>query len=353
MYNFYMPFVSKKILFALILIAVLPLLTQAQLLLPNLGSPVSFILSPENPGPDEIVDVRIESFSLDLNRTTINWLVDGSLFAQGNGLDAIQIRTGPIGSETIVSVIIRPDEVTEIFDQIVIRPTHISILWEADTYTPPFYQGRALPSSNSTILIEAYPDIRNQLGNKIPNNDLIFTWKKNGGIINRISGRGQSSAIIDSPLLFGEDIISVDVVSLDNRYNGSSFARIPSKDPHISIYKDDPLIGIMYHQAIPSFDTIPQSDITLAAVPFYFSARNSNDTNVSYVWEVNNLSIPTDPRDPSRIILRLANGIIGAATVSLDISHVEHFLQSASNAWTLSISNESAQGNDPFFRRTN
>ena len=331
----------------------LPLDTDAQLILPVINSPISFNLNPNNPSPGEKVKVSIESYSVDLDRATIDWFVNGELLARGNGLKTIDTYAGELGSETSISVVVRPDEITEIFDQILIRPMHVSIIWEADTYTSPFYKGRALPSTNATIFLEAYQRAKDTNGNDIPNEDFIFTWKKNGAILKEISGRGRREARIPGPLLFGEDIISVEVVSTDNKYSSKGIARIAAVEPHISLYEDDPLLGIMYHRAIGTEDTIPESDITLAAIPFYTSVRNLFNENVSYVWNVNNQDILTDPRDPFRIILRLASGVVGTAQISLAISHIEHFLQAAEKFWTLSVTRESASQRDPFFRTVN
>jgi len=355
MYNFNMSFANHKLfLVSAIVLLCMPYVARAQLALPEIASPISFIVTPNNPGPEEKVTVRIESYSIDLDRATIDWFVNGRLFDRGNGLKTIDIETGRIGTETTVSVVVRPDAITEIFEQIAIRPMYVSILWEADTYTPPFYQGRALPSSNADILVEAYQYMTYPNGSVIPDDDFVFTWKKNGAILRDISGRGRTKARIAGPLLFGEDIISVEVVSVDNRYKGESRVRIAAVEPHISLYTDDPLLGIMFHRALLETDQIPIADITLAAIPFYMSIKNLLDRNISYEWNVNGQTIPTDPRDPFRIILRLSEGLIANALVSLSISHVDHFLQSTNASWSLLLSSAiGAPQRDPFFRSTN
>ena len=345
---------ERLLFFTIFFLLLAPVSASAQLILPIVNSPVSFVLTPNNPGPNERVTIRIDSHSVDLDRATIDWFLDGGLLERGDGLKTIRIETGDLGSETNVSVLVRPDEVTEIFDQITIRPTSISVLWEADTYTPPFYRGRALATTHSDVLVEAYPHAKNQSGNDIPAGDFVFTWRKNGGIIEEISGRGRSTARIPGPLLFGEDIISVEAVSVDNRHKAVETIRIPAVEPHISLHREDPLLGIMYHNALTSSDSIPIADVLLAAVPFYMSTKSPYDSEISYVWNINGQTVATDPRNPFRIILRLSGGMVGTANISLSVSHIEHFLQSVEKTWNLAVSADVVDTqNDPFFRNIN
>jgi hypothetical protein len=345
---------DKKIFFFFLVILLLyPIGVSSQLKIPVINPSVSFTLTPQNPKPGDSVNVKIDSFFIDLDLSSIDWFVNGERVARGNGLNSISTTMGELGSETIVSVVVRPDEITEILEQILIRPSHVSILWEARTYTPPFYRGRALPSSSSEIFAEADAVFVRSNGTTIPNSELVFTWKKNNAIIEKSSGLGKPYATFTGPLLFGEDIVSVDVVSTDNQFSGRALLRIPAAEPYLSLYKDDPLLGAMYHQALGERNNVPSSDITLAAIPFYTSIKKPNDSRMSYIWEVNNQNIETDPNDPFRIVLRLAGGLVGTANVSLDISHLDDFLQSAEKTWSLSILDESIEQGDPFFRQVN
>jgi hypothetical protein len=355
MYNFCMKrFLHGNVfIFLFLFILVYPIAANSQLRLPIISPSISFVLTPENPKPRDSVNVKIESFSVDLDLSSIDWFVNGVRVANGNGLDSITTKLDEVGSETVVSVVIRPDEITEILEQISIIPSYVSIIWEADTYTPPFFRGRSLPSSGTNIHTEADAIFVKSDGNTVSNSDLIFTWKKDGAIIKNSSGRGKSSMTFAGPLLYGENIISVDVVSTDNKFSSSALVRIPSVEPYLTLYKDDPLLGIMYHQALTEKASIPGSDIILAAIPFYTSIKNPSDSRMSYTWEVNNQNIETDPNDPFRIVLRLAGGLVGTANVSLIISHLDDFLQSADKMWSLTISEESIEQGDPFFRSVN
>jgi hypothetical protein len=331
----------------------IPLSVSSQLTIPRISPTISFSISPNIPKPFEKIDVSIQSYSIDLDLSSIDWFIDGERIAIGDGLVTVSTTLGDIGSETIVSVVIRPDEITEILEQISIRPSYVSILWEARTYTPPFYRGRALPSSSSEIFAEADVVFVRTDDQRVSKDDLVFTWKKNNSTLVNSSGRGKNKIKFKGPLLFREDILTVDVVSTDNQFKASSLTRIPSAEPYITLYKDDPLLGKMFHRAFANNDNIPGADITLAAIPFYTSIKNPADSHMAYSWKVNNQNIDTDPLDPFRIILRLTGGLIGTANVSLNISHEEDYLQSADKTWSLNISNEPATKNDPFFRSVN
>jgi len=55
-----------------------------------------------------------------------------------------------------ISIIL--DSTHRIDKEIVIEPAQLDILWEStDSYVPPFYEGKALPSIESTIKVVALP----------------------------------------------------------------------------------------------------------------------------------------------------------------------------------------------------
>lgn len=63
---------------------------------------------------------------------------------------------------------------------IIFQANDVDILWQAETYTPPFYQGYARPSFGSDLKLFAIPHIKDSLGNTIAKDKLIFNWQKDG-----------------------------------------------------------------------------------------------------------------------------------------------------------------------------
>ncbi|MFQ5754351.1 MAG: hypothetical protein ACE5HI_20410, partial [bacterium] len=152
--------------------------------IPGFGEVILFDVSPENPRPGQIVTVAIESFSVDLDRaSSITWLVNGEAVNRGAGVKQIQFETGELGSVSVVDVVVRGTDIGTVSESVTIRPTEVDLIWEAGVYTPPFYSGKALPSSESEITIVAVPQLVTSSGNKLKSSDLIFTWKKDGKVL--------------------------------------------------------------------------------------------------------------------------------------------------------------------------
>jgi len=109
--------------------------------------------NPQYPLPNSTVQLTAESPLLDLANSDIEWTVNGA--AAGSG-QSIKLTVGAPGSATNVSVSVSGQSGDD-SAQLTLIPTSIDLLWEADSYTPPFYRGRAVPTSGSTIRLFAVP----------------------------------------------------------------------------------------------------------------------------------------------------------------------------------------------------
>jgi len=338
-------------LFSVVLLS--PIGVSAQLTLPNLGTPLIFSLSPEFPTPNNSVTVTAQSFSTDLSSATISWYVNGSLLVRGVGRTSVDVATGDVGTETIVAASIATSENTTLFDQIAIRPTSVSLLWEANSYTPPFYKGRALPSAGTIVRAEARSVFTRPNGSSVPRDSLLYTWKKNGQVIAGSSGKGKWSMKTTAPALFGEDILSVTVESEDRTLQGNALVRIPSTEPVLTLYEDSPLLGVTYYRSLSKNISVESSETTFALVPFFTSAETLFDRTLLYTWKIDGVTIPTDSADPFRIILTAPEGVSGTASLDVIVEHISNFFQTGSNSWTFSVSEEAIPTSDPFRRQVN
>lgn len=324
--------------------------TEAQLGLPGLASPVLLEIEPAVPNPGESVVVRAESFSIDLNRALVSWYINGALRLEGAGETETMVTVGPVGSETTILVVVNDGEASA---ERTIRPTEVSILWEADSYTPPFYRGRALPSPGTPLNVEAVVRFVRRDGTVVPPEDIVYTWSVNGRVQGQHSGRGKSRVRLAGPELLGDRTILLEAVSADSAFSGVAYAFVPVRDPYPVLYHDHPLTGITYHQALSSEDTLSDSEVTVAAVPYYADAAVARDNALQYEWTVNNVPIDADPIDPNRLILSIGEADQGLAEVALSLVHTRHVLQFADRVWHLELSSlNAAGGTDPFSRRT-
>lgn len=341
-YNNRMNARGRVLIFFLSLI-VFSQLSLAQSASADVSGGISLSLTPERPAPGNTVRISAASFSPDLERSDITWYANDKIIAQGPGLKGIDVTAGPLGSETHVVAVAQTADGTSNSGDAFIRPTEIDLLWESDSYIPPFYRGRALPSAGTSLRLQAVPRFKLPSGALVPEQDIIFTWRRNGSVVQSVSGRGRSSARLQAPVLFGTDIVTVEAASLDGSLQGSASVRVPSVEPVLQLYLDPPLFGVMYNQALGQQTAIADSEMSFAAVPYFAQAQSPNDSRLIYGWKVNGTDIEADPGRPSELTIN-SDKSTGLAQIALSLTHSANWFMQSLGAWAVSFSGNGALG---------
>jgi hypothetical protein len=315
----------------------------AQLGLPGIENALMIGLTPAHPGPHDHVHLTVQSSAIDLSQSAITWSSNGTVMAQGMGVTSADVVAGALGTQTKIGVEADAPDGTIARAQAVIAPTEVDLLFEADSYVPPFYKGRALPSANTNVIVQAIPHFVNPDGSEMAAAKLVYTWKKDGQVMGTLSGTGKSSAIIPAPLLYGSDDISVDVASADNTLSGTASVNVASVDPGVVLYEDHPLYGILYNNALRASTFIPESEMTFAAVPYFAAIGSPNDSTLQYAWNINGAAIAADPKDPSEITIN-ANNSSGIALIGLELTDAINYFLDAKGGWSVTLSSVSGGG---------
>src|SRR3989344_5089218 len=218
---------------------------------------ISLEISPENPAPNSNVSARLQSFSTDLSRANISWSVGGKQIESGVGRTSVNFTVGPAGSATqiYVRVVDLEGRVSEISRTI--RPAGVELIWEARTYTPAHYRGKALASSQASVRIVAFPEIVVS-GSKVSPTSLIYQWRRDGKPLLDKSGYGRRSLEITGAKLFGQALIEVTVSTRDGKVNAQGVTLVKVVDPQIRFYQQNPLSGTLFEKALgPNFNFAP------------------------------------------------------------------------------------------------
>lgn len=337
----------RLFLFAVVLFFALP--AYAQFSIPGADGAVSISMTPAFPGPHTAVELTLQSALYDVSQGTVTWTVDGKIVAQGIGETTAHLVTGALGAASNVQVQVSTAD-GDASTAVSIVPTSVDLLWESNSYTPPFYKGRALPSSGSTVTVVAVPHLIRG-GISVPADQLTYTWKKDGAVIAAVSGRGKSSATFDSPLLYGTDSLSVLVSTGDGSLAASGIVRIPDSSPQLLLYEDNPLFGVLYHSALGSA-RIPETEMSFIAVPLFSPVRVSNDAQLAYDWQVNGSPVALNAAKPNEITIN-AEKSSGIANIALELTHATNYFFDAKGSWNITFSNsaggfEGAGASDPF-----
>jgi hypothetical protein len=226
-----------------------------------------------------------------------------------------------------------------------IAPSELDLLVDSDSYVPPFYRGRALPSAGTTLHLQAIAHFKDKSGAMVPDTAITYTWKRNGSNV-ASSGLGKSTAVLPAPVLFGSDTISL-IAQTSGGQTAQTSITIGSQEPILLLYEDHPLFGIMYERALPSRTTIADSEMTFAATAYFAQIVGPNDPRLTYSWMVNRSAIKTNPTDPSEITINADNST-GIARIDLSLSHSTNIFMDAQGSWGITFQKISGVSGDPF-----
>lgn len=282
---------------------------------------------PSSPGPNTSVQISIESYLTDLFKANISWSLNGTVVSRGIGRTFFNFKTGPSGETTHVSLSFTSNTGEVVNKDFYFTPVGVTIMWEADTYTPPFYKGKALLSYEAGVRIIAVPDTGNST-NPLGSGNLVYLWKKNGTPVAFVSGYNKNTFSYTSSKPLTKNKISLEVSSLDDRAQSEMQIYLPQTKPFILFYKSDPLLGIQYERPFFETTTLNSGGFSLVAEPYFFSNEGSEGTtpSIKYSWLINGKEVKNYGRT---ITLRNSTGEKGSSLVSLAMRGFTKTFQSA------------------------
>lgn len=296
---------------------------------------LNFEVTPENPKPNEQVRVTIKSFLTDLNKATIRWALNGKTALVGTGETTFNFKNGASGSTTNLTISITTNGGAHVEKKLSWSPLGVTVLWEAATYTPPFYRGKALASPQARMRAVAIPDSTNGQ-NALGPGSLSYVWEKDGDVVGSASGYRKNSFLFSAPMPYGQSNVRVTVSSLNDAFSSSADLDLALTNPFILFYENTPLLGVWYNRPLAPNYTLSKKEFSVSAEPFYFSNDNSGAQYLEYNWTVN--GNPT--QNASRLItLRNDEGAQGDSVVSLVLNELQKTFQTATQTLTIHMDN--------------
>lgn len=283
-------------------------------------NPLSVVLTPEYPHSYETVTISPRSSLLDLTASTVTVTVDGVVVQKGTGTQSAAVTVGGPGTQTKVVVqVTGPDGQTHSV-QTVLRPADVALVVEPNTTVHPFYAGLPLVAPEGGLRLVAIPDIRTSANTSLNPNTLIYTWKLGNKVLQDASGVGRSVLVATAPVRYRQADITLTVTSSDSQFVAEAKTTIDPVDPIVRLYPYDPLLGPDYDHAIIGTYTLPGTEETFRAVPYFFRDAPALE------WRVGGVA-QTAQRD---ITVRSTGA--GAGTASLEVSaRIPSTLQLASS----------------------
>ena len=204
----------------------------------------------------------------------------------------------------------------------------VDLLWQGNTYTPPFYKGRTLWSNQSRITLVAIPQ---GLGSSA---NLTYKWTRNGTVLGSIGGVGRNSLSFTDSILSRPQTIKVEILSGQNVL-ASTVANIAPITPVLAVYENNPLYGFMFHRETTGTHELEEREATFSAFPLFFSIVDRTDNTLEYEWRTN----VGDAETTNSVTYRTPENMAGSSKVDARVSNKENIMQSASRNFLILFDN--------------
>lgn len=294
-------------------------------------------INPKSPGPNESVHISIESYLTDLYKATMAWSLNGKVVSRGLGKMAFDFQNGPSGKTTRVSLTVTTNTGSTVTKEFSFTPVGITILWEADTYTPPFYKGKALMVPQAKVRVAAVPDTAS--AGTLGAGNFVYTWKKNDTVWTDASGYGKNVFSFVGPIPMSKTDVRVAISSLDDKTNSEIRIDVPLSRPFILFYEKHPLLGVLYNRPLDTEYALDKKEFSISAEPYFFSNEDPRTPTLKYSWTINGKAAQQHSRT---ITVRNDTGEKGDSSIALAMRGITKTFQNASQKLTVRSSGEEA-----------
>ncbi len=296
---------------------------------------ISIDIFPEVPRPGDRVTITVSAYGgIDVNSSLIDWIVDGKSTLKGVGKKSFSFYPPGNGKLNTVELHIKPQYGPEVIRTFKFNPSEVDVLWQADTYTPPFYKGKALYTPQADVQFVAMPNITKKSGSKIQPQNTVYGWEMDYTADAANSGYGVNNYNFSGSILAKPTHVKVTAYDpLDQSSTGVGSLDLENIQPLLLMYEVHPTYGPLFNTAATGAFNFSQSDIQLGAYPFFYSAAAKN--NVTYDWAINSTPISNIPKNQDFLVLQKLKEENGQSTVSVSASNGDKVLQQANTSLDL------------------
>jgi hypothetical protein len=298
---------------------------------------VIITLSPEYPAPNETVTARVaSSFYDDLKRAEIVWQIDGAEKKRAIGETTFQFQAPANGREMELFATINNGDIESYAGFRKIRTANLDLIYEANTYTPPFYKGRSLYVPQSEITIAALATII-EGGVQLPKDKIIYSWYKDSNLITDLSGVGKDSIKIQGDVLSRPFYVSVIAESLNSNAVAKKRILINPTQPKVVLYENNPIFGSIFEKALTGEFNFDREEVGITAIPYFFSTEDRSSGSLKYSWFENGKSVGGEGLGSFINYLNPNKEKNGVSNLGVKIEHSNNFRQSGNNSFKINV----------------
>jgi hypothetical protein len=290
---------------------------------------VSVRIVPENPAPGESVTINLNSYYMDLNALKITWLIGGKSVLSGIGEKSYSLTAPAAGSEITVTIQVASGG-AGLETKVVIHPSVMVVLWQADdSYVPPFYKGKAMPTPDSAIKIVAMPEIKTSSGYINPKN-MTYSWRQDYTNDQQASGYGKNYFAYTSDYLDASNYIEVSAMTIDQKYSSVADVTVGTFSPKLVFYKTDENLGTLFENALSNGHNIVNKEIIFAA-PYFISPKDIRIPRLVWTWSINDQAVENTGFQKNVLPLQVESGVSGTSKIKLEIENKDKIFETASS----------------------
>ena len=292
----------------------------------------------DSPGPNENITASLSGFSFDLNRSEITWVKNGRVEAKGLGLLKYGFKTNEAGERINLQALATDSNGIRHDAGLMFTVAGVDLLWQADTYAPAWYTGKALPSPRSLVSVSAMPQLISG-GRKISSRALIFRWSLDDTFKESQSGAGKDVFRFSAGSVSGiAHEVLLEVSSVDGEIKAKKKISIGVRAPETAVYEEDALVGTKTGLAFKDGNELAMlagEEKNFRAVPFFFSLAQGRG-NFEYSWKLDGKSVsPGDQANALR--LKTSPDAAGIFTIEVLIKNLNNILQEVNQNFSVNV----------------
>lgn len=284
---------------------------------------VSLESIPTYPAPESEVTLRLNAYALDPHGMTVRWFENGEEVPEAYNKREAVFQTGAAGTPLRVEVLVGTAAGIPVLVTRTITPELVDVIIEADTYTPPFYRGRALPSSGARVRAVAVTSFDGEA-------PLYYHWTLGGEVLGGAPARNQPAVSFTFPR-FRSPVLTLEITDGAGVVRGGTIVPVEQHTPQVHFYEERPLRGT----AGASIETLPLigEEVTVRAEPFFVSPELA-DNEAALDWRIDGRAVAGQEGAPRALTLRRTGGS-GSATVTFQAVNREALQQHARGSFTV------------------
>ncbi len=298
--------------FVLFLPVLAPLVSAANLAIPNATESVFLTTATAHIKPNSTIELELNAYTINMAGATVRWYINNIEVVGSRNDRSLSLTTGDLGTTQVVKAVISRPQGPSVTASYTVTPTVVDIILEANTYTPPFYEGRALPSDRSTVRAIAVP----HTGKVLNPATLSYDWRLGGDLIGGGAALGKQMVEFVMPRFHNQNI-SVTVHDSQGRLLASERLVLNATNPELLFYEYNPLRGLG-HRALTNGSVLIGEEITVEAAPYHIDADLMR-SGTTYRWRVDGQTVNNPNNPPFQIVLS-KQGEVGSARIGLELT---------------------------------